>query len=138
MATSNRTIYITTFDKERLEELLSIADSFSYRDRDDLRKLSDELKRAQIVDPKAVPPGVVTMNSRIRLSVNDTEMEVTLVFPKDADADKGCISVISPVGTAILGYAVGDAIPCQTPAGLRTLKIDEMLYQPEAEGRFFH
>lgn len=131
-----RTIFITTFDKERLDELLSVAKAFSYRDRDDLRRLKDELTRAKVVEPKKVPPTVVTMNSQVALTVNDIDMDVTLVFPKDADTDQGKISVLSAIGTAIFGYAVGDTIPCETPAGPRAVKIVKMVSQPEAEGRY--
>ncbi len=134
--TASRTIYITTFDKERLDELLGVAGAFSYRDRDDLRRLKEELVRAQVVEPKQVPPSVVTMHSRVAITVNDLEMEVTVVFPKEADADRGRISVLSAIGTALIGYAVGDVIPFQTPAGPSTLKIVKMISQPEAEGRY--
>ena len=134
--TASRTIYITTFDKERLDELLGVAGAFSYRDRDDLRRLKEELVRAQVVEPKQVPPSVVTMHSRVAITVNDLEMEVTVVFPKEADADRGRISVLSAIGTALIGYAVGDEIPFQTPAGPSTLKIVKMISQPEAEGRY--
>jgi len=134
--TASRTIYITTFDKERLDELLGVAGAFSYRDRDDLRRLKEELVRAQVVEPKQVPPSVVTMHSRVAITVNDLEMEVTVVFPKEADADRGRISVLSAIGTALIGYAVGDVIPFQTPAGPSTLKVVKMISQPEAEGRY--
>ncbi len=134
--TASRTIYITTFDKERLDELLGVAGAFSYRDRDDLRRLKEELTRAKVVEPKQVPPSVVTMHSRVAITVNDLEMEVTVVFPKEADADRGRISVLSAIGTALIGYAVGDEIPFQTPAGPSTLKIVKMISQPEAEGRY--
>lgn len=131
-----RTIYITTFDKERLEELLGVAKAFSYRDRDDLRRLKEELTRAKVVEPEKVPPTVVTMNSRVAIEVNDLAMEVTVTFPKEADVDEDRISVLSAIGTALLGFAVGDEIPFQTPAGPSTLKIVKMINQPEAEGQY--
>ncbi len=78
------------------------------------------------------------MNSRVRLSdISKAEKLVyTLVFPRDADSATGRISVLAPVGTAILGCRVGDIIEWQVPAGTRRLKIEEVLYQPEAAGDY--
>ena len=133
-----RTISITHFDLERLEELLDVADEFSYRDRSDLENLAEELRRGKLVDSRDVPPNVVTMNSRVRMHDLDSgeEMEYTLVFPKNADVEAGKISVISPLGTAILGYAVGDTVEYEVPAGKRRIRIAAVPYQPEAAGDF--
>ncbi len=85
-----------------------------------------------------IPPDAITMNSRVRLSdISKAEKLVyTLVFPRDADAATGRISVLAPVGTAILGCRVGDIIEWPVPAGTRRLKIEEVLYQPEATGDY--
>lgn len=133
-----RTIYITKFDLERLEELLSVAAEFSYRDRGDLEKLEEELHKGNVVDSKEIPPNVVTMNSRVRLIDIDKNqsMVYTLVFPKDADLDVGKLSVLSPIGTAIFGYSVGDVIEWQVPKGMRRIRIEQVLYQPEAAGDY--
>jgi len=134
----DRTIYITKFDLERLEDLLAVAGEFSYRDRGDLKELEAELQEGKLVDSKEVPPNVVTMNSRVRLIDldNNESMVFTLVFPKDADIDAGKLSVLSPIGTAILGYSVRDVIEWHVPAGIRRIKIEKVLYQPEAVGDF--
>ena len=134
----DRTIYITKFDLERLEELLAVAGEFSYRDRGDLEELEAELQKGKLVDSKEVPPNVVTMNSRVRLVDVDKDqpMVFTLVFPKDADIDAGKLSILSPIGTAIFGYSVGDVIEWRVPAGIRRIKIEEVLYQPEAAGDY--
>jgi len=78
------------------------------------------------------------MNSRVILQDVDTdeEMNYVLVFPKDADVSKGAISVLAPVGTAILGYSKGDVIEWRVPAGMRRIRIKEILYQPESAGDF--
>ncbi len=78
------------------------------------------------------------MNSKVALSDIDTseEMTYTIVFPKDANIDEGKISVLAPMGTAMLGYRVGDIIEWQVPAGKRRIKIEKILYQPEASGDF--
>ncbi|BBO73199.1 RNA polymerase-binding protein Rnk [Desulfosarcina widdelii] len=134
----NRTIYITKFDLERLEDLLAAAGEFSYRDRLDLEELEAEIQEGTLVDSKNVPPNVVTMNSRVALIDIDENkpMIFTLTFPRDADIDKGRLSVLSPVGTAILGHAEGDVIEWRVPAGHRCFKIERILYQPEAAGDY--
>ena len=134
-----RMICMSKYDIQRLEELLAEAESGPReKKREDLQMLRKELERARQVDPKDVPPTVVTMNSRVRLRDEDTGAieEYTLVFPKDADYDLGRISVMSSVGTAILGYAVGDTIEWEVPAGRRRLKIEALPYQPEKAGDY--
>ncbi|WNM60058.1 nucleoside diphosphate kinase regulator [Candidatus Nitrospira allomarina] len=135
-----RDIYITEFDLNRLSELLEVWQTFrgSKSTSIHLESLMEELERAHVVLPKDIPPDVVTMNSRVRLSdmSKGEELVYTLVFPRDADTATGKISILAPVGTAILGYRVGDSIEWQVPIGTRKLKIEEILYQPEAAGDF--
>jgi regulator of nucleoside diphosphate kinase len=135
---SDREIYITEYDMARLRELLEVAKGFSYRGRDDLKQLEAELNRGKLVDPRDVPEDVITMNSRVCLIDLDTgeEMIYTLVFPNEADIDQDKISVLAPIGTAMLGYRVGDTFEWEVPAGLRRLKVREILYQPEASGDY--
>jgi regulator of nucleoside diphosphate kinase len=103
-----------------------------------LKKLEEELDRADIVDPRDMPPDVITMRSTVRLKdlVNGEANTYSLVFPTEADFTQGKISVLAPIGTAILGYRRGDTIEWPVPSGLRRLKVDEILYQPEASGDF--
>lgn len=131
-----RDIYITDYDLTRLKELLHVGISFAERDRQSLEALQGELDRAHIVDPTAIPHDVVTMNSRIRLADVETNEEqiYTVVFPSDADLDQRKISVLAPIGTAILGYRVGDTVEWRVPGGIKKLRIEEILYQPEAAG----
>lgn len=133
-----REIFITQFDKDRLVELMNGNGASGPLTREDLRDLQQELNRAQIVDPKSVPASVVTMNSKVRLRDQDTaeEMTYTLVFPQEADIDSGAISVLAPIGTAILGYREGDVIEWAVPVGKRRIAIEKVLYQPEAAGHF--
>ena len=134
----NRTNYITKFDLARLEDLLAAAGEFNYRDRDDLEELETELQEGKLFDSKEVPPNVVTMNTRVQLVEVDSNqsMVFTLVFPKKADIDAGKLSVLSPIGTAILGYSERDLIEWRVPAGLRRIEIEKVLYQPEAAGDY--
>jgi len=133
-----RQIFITAFDKKRLEELISVAREFGEHPRDDLADLSAELARAKIVESKKVPPSVVTMNSKVILHDLDTSEDMTysLAFPNEADIDSGAISVLAPVGTAILGYSEGGEVEWEVPSGKRRLRIEKILYQPEAAGDF--
>jgi len=133
-----RDIYITKYDLTRLRELLQVGISFAERDRQSLESLQDELDRAHVVEPTAVPHDVVTMNSRARLKDLETNEEkvYTLVFPSEANLEQQKISILAPIGTAILGYRVGDAVEWQVPGGIRKLRIEEILYQPEAAGQY--
>ncbi len=133
-----RDIYITTSDLTRLRELLQVGISFAERDRQSLESLQDELDRAHVVESTAVPHDVVTMNSRVRLKDLETNEEkvYTLVFPSEANLEQQKISILAPIGTAILGYRVGDAVEWRVPAGIKRVRIEEILYQPEAEGQY--
>ena len=131
-----RDIYITDYDLTRLKELLHVGISFAERDRELLEALKAELDRGHIVEPAAIPHDVVTMNSRVRLTdVETNEDQVyTVVFPSDANLDQHKISILAPIGTAILGYRVGDTVEWRVPGGIKKLRIKEILYQPEAAG----
>ena len=134
----SRDIYITDYDLKRLKELVQVGISFAERDRESLEKLQGELDRAHIVEPTAVPGDVVTMNSRVRFKDLDTNQDkvYTLVFPSEAKLEQQKISVLAPIGTAILGYRAGDAVEWQVPGGIRKFRIEEILYQPEAAGHY--
>jgi len=101
----------------------------------DAPALAPELERAEIVPFAAVPSNVVTMNSKVAFEDQTTgEFRiVTIVYPQDADPTEGKISVIAPVGSALLGLSVGQSIEWCFPDGRpRTLRVIELLYQPEA------
>ncbi|BEH11270.1 nucleoside diphosphate kinase regulator [Geobacter sulfurreducens subsp. ethanolicus] len=133
-----RSIYITEFDLTRLEELLDKIDTEGSRDSRHLQELEDELLRAEVVEPQQIPADVVTMNSRVALKdlATGEEMVYELVFPSDARLEENRISILAPVGTALLGYRAGDTISWKVPGGTRKIKITKILYQPEAAGDF--
>jgi len=133
-----REIYITEFDRKRLEELISVARTFSSYEEEYLKELEAELNKGKIVESMKVPKDVITMNSKVRIKdmASNEEVVYTLVFPGMADIDQNKISILSPVGTALLGYEVGDIIEWKVPAGMRRLNILEILYQPEAAGHY--
>ncbi len=135
---SGKPIHITAFDLDRLRKLILAAQSTEYRKSEYIEKLKMELDRAKIVKPQEIPPTVVTMNSTIELVDLDTNEEetYTLVFPEDADISKGRISILAPIGTAMLGYEIGDIFEWDVPAGKRRLRVGRIIYQPEASGNF--
>ena len=101
-------------------------------------ELQQELERAIVVSSEAVPRDVVTMNSRV-LYIDETTGErrlVQIVYPTEADASEGKISVLAPVGSALLGLSVGQAIEWDFPDGTRRrLRVEDVSYQPESSGR---
>lgn len=132
--TMKRSIYITKADMTRLRKLIE-----GYKgSRDDLTRLQAELDQAQIVEPTDIPSDVITMNSKARLlDLDDNEeMTYTLVFPEHASVDQNRISVVAPIGTAMLGQREGDEFEWQVPAGRVRLKVVKVLYQPEAAKQY--
>ena len=129
-------ITISAVDLERIESLLESLPDSAIPGRDDLEA---ELARADIVNPKDIPPTVVTMNSRVRFKMMSSEKEfhLTLVYPKDLDASGEKISILAPVGSALLGLSVGDTIEWPKPGGGKIqVRIEEVTYQPERVGEY--
>ncbi len=136
-ATADGNAVITETDFDRLRHLL---ESPRYRaaQRVLLRSLEDELDRAKVVSAGKVPRGVVTMHSvvRVRDLVHDESDNYTLVYPEEASISEGKLSVLAPMGRALLGARPGQVIEFEAPGGLRRLKVVKVLYQPEAAGDF--
>jgi regulator of nucleoside diphosphate kinase len=136
-ATFTNSIIVTEFDKRRLLGLIEI-----FRDRSAdaacLDVLELELERADTVEPQKVPADVVTMNSTVELVDLDTRdrRTLTVVFPGAANAALGRVSVLAPVGLALLGARQGAQIECPTPGGTRRVLVERISFQPEAEGKF--
>jgi regulator of nucleoside diphosphate kinase len=121
---------------ERIEALLEQTSSNSLN----TSALQDELARAEILDPANMPANVITMNStaRVRLEdavLGDHDHELTLVYPRDADGRTDKVSILAPVGSALLGLRVGDAIDWPMPGGRNArLHVLAIRYQPESAG----
>ncbi len=128
-------IYITDGDCERLRRLIAGRRRANAIDHEYLDILEQELDRAELVEPGAVPRDVVTMNSEVRLKDLDSGQTQVyrLIFPTQTRTENS-ISVLAPIGTAMLGYRVGDVIKWRVPKGIRRLKVLEVIYQPEAAG----
>jgi regulator of nucleoside diphosphate kinase len=134
-----KSIIITLLDRERILKLINQEKEFGKaKNKEYLKSLEQELNRATILPSERIPADVVTMNSRILLEDLDAgeKMEYTLVYPKDSELLENKISVLAPIGTAILGYQEGDIIDWKVPSGIIRLKIERILYQPEAAGNY--
>lgn len=130
--TSAPPIILTQLDLQRLERLLYSLDDYGPA----AEALEQELSRAQIVERSEMPAGVVTMNSRVHCRDEGTgkDYHLTLVYPHDAGKE-GTVSVLAPVGTALLGMSVGQHIDWPTPSGkMIKLTLLAIEYQPEAAG----
>ncbi len=121
-------IHISTDDHQRLTKL--VHDLIRGHDQRSapLEKLQQELKRAVVLSALAIPPEVVTINSHVSLRDLQTgELEEwTLTLPENANLELGQLSVLAPVGTAILGFEEGDEIEWETPGGMRRLKLENV------------
>jgi regulator of nucleoside diphosphate kinase len=136
---NNRTIYITAHDMEQLKKLLGEEKNrhgYGNGRGEHLKGLETELNRSIRVGDDKVPPDVITMHSKAHLIDLDSgeELLYTLVFPNEADIRQDKISVLAPIGTAMLGYRVGDMFEWTVPDGVRRLQVKQVLYQPETAG----
>jgi regulator of nucleoside diphosphate kinase len=123
-------ITVTSYDYMRLRGLANL--EVVKNDMNYLRKiLSDMLDDADIVSPWEIPPDVVTMNSKVQLKNYQTQqcLILSLVFPTDADSKNNKLSILTPYGVSLLGRKVGQQIKTQ-------VKVEQLLYQPEAAGDF--
>jgi len=127
-------ITVSSLDMERLEHLLDSLPSAQSPMRD---TLLDELARATLVEPADMPADVVTMNSRVRFVLDDAaqEFDMSLAYPKDVNGEADKLSILTPVGNALLGLKVGDSIDWARPDGGRfEVTVREIVYQPERAG----
>lgn len=135
MSTAEKTtITVSTLDLARLERLLELP---AYANQETALRLGEELVRANVVAPAEMPPDVVTMNSTVTCveDISHKEHELTLVYPKDADSAAGRVSVLAPIGCALLGLSTGQSIDWVAPDGrpLR-VRVAKISYQPESSG----
>ena len=133
MSQSKPHIVLSSLDMDRIEALLE-KNQTPFPGRD---VLEAELDRADVLDPKDMPPNVVTMNSTVRftmLEIGKTST-LTLVYPKEMDGSDSKVSIFAPVGIALLGLAVGDELQMPSATGkVTTVRVDAIDYQPENAG----
>lgn len=133
---SMRTILISKTDLERLKSLLASAKKFlRHCSPEHLDVLEEGLEQAEVVKEEKIPANVITMNRRALVVDLDAgkKFEYVLVYPREADVAKGRISVLAPIGTAMLGGRVGEVIEGRVPAGIRRFKIEEV--KPAAQAQ---
>ena len=126
-------LVLSRLDCDRLEALLEQpAQSGAQFDA-----LRDELARAEVREPRDMPADAITMNStaRFRDETTGEERQLTLVYPRDADGQPDKVSILAPVGSALLGLRIGDSIEWPVPGG-RTIRLQvlSIRFQPEAAG----
>lgn len=128
-----RKIYVTEKDKTKLRKLLSTTTGFRVRDLKTVTDLLDELERAEVITDDSVNQTVVTMNSTVHIQDIETgkEFTYTIVYPEFANSDANRISILAPIGTALLGYKIGDTVEWEVPAGKRKLLVKNIIIQPE-------
>jgi regulator of nucleoside diphosphate kinase len=128
MAAGRPAIFVAEDDARRLASLLDADAGTGARDLAHLRELRAELERAVVVDPRDIPPGVITMNSVATVFdiVGGDRRDITLVYPREAEPAAGRISVLAPLGTALLGYRQGDEVEWLMPGGMRRLRIENV------------
>ncbi len=131
-------IIINRLDYARIKKSINDAKQFRSISNDEAEKLLKELDSAKIVEPEAIPSNVVTMNSIVKLSFhnNNKQIQFQIVYPEQANVKENKISIFSPIATALIGYKENDEIEWIVPAGLTKIRIDEIIYQPEAAGDY--
>lgn len=131
-------IIITRNDFARIQKSIDYAKSRNSIGKNEVENLINELHSALIVDPHEVPGDVVTMNSIVKISFqgSNKSMKFQIVYPGGANITENKISIFSPVATALIGYKAGDEIDWIVPSGLTKIRIEEIVYQPEAAGDY--
>lgn len=133
---SRPVIIINRLDAERLQRLI---DDASDKDLPVAESLEEELTRGEVIDPEDIPADVVSMNSQVIFTdlTRNKQMIRTLVYPHALASTEDGLSVMAPIGAALLGLRIGDIIDWPLPGGGQAcLRIEEILWQPEREGQF--
>lgn len=134
-----KSIVLTEADRARLSQVLDVSHSFGDEKMGQcIRELNTDLESATIVESKDIPNDVITMNSRVVLRdvASGEEEEWVLCFPNQADIYENKLSVLAPMGIAMLGSKPGDVIEWDTPRGVAKAEIVKISYQPEASGDY--
>jgi regulator of nucleoside diphosphate kinase len=131
-----QTIRVTDIDSRRLELLIEGARPRDPRDVRNVEQLESHLGNAEILPAASIDPDVVTMNSKVQICDMDAHETIVfrVVFPSAANVAAGKVSVLAPLGMAALGRKAGEQVTWHTPGGLRRLRVERVLYQPEREG----
>ena len=131
-------LILNKLDYLRIRKAIDSAKAVGSINPAEAQSLLNELENAIVVEPKEVPSDIVTMNSivKIRFLNTNKHLEFQIVYPKDANLKENKISIFSPVATALIGYKTNDEVEWIVPAGVTRIRIEEIVYQPEASGDF--
>ena len=127
-------ITLSSLDVDRIEALLAAIPASAFPGKADLQA---EIDRADIIAPENMPSDVVTMNSVVKFAITESgkEFVLNLVYPRDMDGSADKVSIFAPVGSALLGLAVGDQLAWPGPGGKpMTVRVEQIVYQPESAG----
>jgi len=129
---------LSKLDFSRIHKCIHDARQMNTIGINEAENLLNELNSAKVVEPEEIPHDVVTMNSIVRVSFLNAKktLQFQIVYPDQANMKENKISIFSPVATALIGYKISDEIEWIVPSGLTKLRIDEIIYQPEAAGDF--
>jgi len=131
-------IIVNRLDYARIKKCINDAKQFKSITSIEADNLLKELDSAKIMEPESIPSNVVTMNSiaKITFLSNDKQVQFQIVYPDKANLKENKISIFSPIATSLIGYKVNDEIEWIVPGGLTKIRIDEIIYQPEATGDY--
>jgi len=124
----DRPIIVIDADMNRLTRLVRALKHSLSRDQQQLELLDQTLENAEVRPQARVPSNVIRMNSSVRVRDFDTREKesYTLVFPEEANISRRLISVLAPLGIALLGRREGDAVEAKVPGGTRKLKVEQV------------
>ena len=131
-------LQITNLDYQRLFNLINSVRDTMKDDLHNIETLEQEIDRAKRIEPRKIGPDFVTMNSEVEVIdlASGRVMTFKLVYPQDADFKNNRLSVLSPLGSALIWYREGDEVEFRVPAGTKKVKITRILFQPEAKGEY--
>ena len=133
----SHSIVVSDADMAGLNRLVRALRHSLFRDQLELESLNQTLESAEVASSERIPRDIIRMNSRIHVLDLDTgkKERYTLVFPEHADISTGLISVLAPVGIALLGHKKGEVIEARVPGGTRRLRVGQVRFKREARKR---
>jgi len=135
---NRRNIILSSLDVKRIRKYIEDAKQRGKLSDFEIQRLVYEVNTAEIREPHDIPDNIVTMNSEINFSFINLSKQgkIKIVYPDLADVKKGKISIFSPIANALLGHKEGDVIDWIGPMGEMNMRIEKIVYQPEAAGHF--
>ena len=131
-------IIINSLDAKRIRQRISSIKNGRAYSANDMERLVYELNRAKMVEPAEIPADIITMHSIVKVKYvnNNKTFTLQLVYPEEANIKENKVSIFAPIAMALLGYKKGDVINWWIPGGKVKIKVEDILYQPEAAGEF--